>query len=140
MRTVDLMTVGLLLVTIIGWGLWGFFQKIGVAKVGTASSLLLNFSTTFLVVVSYLILIQKLHIPRSGPVIYPILGGASAAIGSIAFFIALEKTPVSVARPMAGLAVLVTALLGLLLLGESLTLKQYIGVGLAIVAIILLSG
>jgi drug/metabolite transporter (DMT)-like permease len=53
---------------------------------------------------------------------------------------ALEKIPVSVARPMADLCVFVTALLGLFLLGETLTITQYVGIGLAIVAIMLLSG
>lgn len=135
----EIATVGLLLVTIIGWGIWGFFQKIGISKIGAEICLLFNFSTVFLVVLSYLALFQRIHIPRSGSVIYPIVGGFSAAIGSIAFFTALEKTPVSIARPMAGLCVLITALLGLLFLGETLTVRQYIGIGVAIAAIILLS-
>ena len=135
----DASTLGLLLVTIIGWGLWGFFQKIGVSKIGAESCLLLNFSTVLLIVISYLALIQKLQIPRSEFVIYPIIGGLSAATGTIAFFTALEKTLVSIARPIADLCVFVTALLGFFLLGETLTIKQYVGVGMAIVAIILLA-
>jgi len=136
----EITTVGLLLVTIIGWGIWGFVQKVGISKIGVEICLLLNSSTFFLVVLSYLALFQKIHIPRSGSVIYPIVGGVSAAISSIAFFTALEKTPVSIARPLAGLSVLITALLGLLFLGETLTVRQYIGIGVAIAAIILLSG
>ena len=136
----DFATLGLLIVTIIGWGVWGYLQKIGISRIGAESSLLLNSSTTLSVVIAYLALTRRLQIPRSGSVIYPILGGASAAIGTIAFFTALRTTPVSIARPIAGLFVLVTAFLGFFFLGEALTLRQYAGVGLAMVAIILLSG
>lgn len=129
----------LLFITIIGWGLWGFFQKIGVSRIGAESSLLLNFLSTLAVVVIYLIVTQRLQLPRSASVVYPIVGGVSAAIGTIAFFIALKTTPVSIARSIAGLCVLVTALLGTLSLGESLSLRQYAGIGLAISAILLLS-
>ena len=135
----EIATVGLLLVTIIGWGIWGFVQKVGISKIGVEICILLNSSTFFLVVLSYLALFQKIHIPRSGSVIYPIVGGVSAAISSIAFFTALEKTPVSIARPMTGLSILVTVLLGVAFLHEMLTVKHYLGIGMAIASIILLS-
>lgn len=135
----DFATLGLLLVTIVGWGLWGFFQKVGVSEIGVESCLLLNYSTVFLMAISYLALIQKLHIPRSGSVIYPILGGISVTIGSIAFFTVIEKIPIGIARSIAGLAVLITALLGVLLLGETLSIKHHIGIVLAVAAMILLS-
>ena len=135
----DFLTVGLLLITIVFWGFWGFFQKIGVSKIGTNSSLFLGYFTEFTFVLSYLILISSFQIPTNSSVIYPIMGGAAGTIGTIAFFMTLEKTPVSVARPMAGLCSIVTVLLSLFFLGETLTILQYIGVGLAIAAIMLLS-
>jgi len=131
--------IGLLSITIIGYGLWGFFQKIGVSRIGTESSQLLGSATNLLVVISYLALNHKLQIPRSRSVIYPIVGGASAAVGSIFFFNALKTTPVSIARPISALGVLITAFLGVFLLGETLTLRQIAGVGLAITSILLLS-
>ena len=133
-------TIGLLFVTIIGWGLWGLLQKMGISKIGAEYSLLLNYSACLLVIIGYLVLIQKLHIPRTSSVVYPILGGIAASVGTLTFFMALEKIPVSIARPLAGLAVLLTALLGILLLDERLTARQYIGVALALASIILLSG
>lgn len=135
----DFATISLLLITIVGWGLWGFLQKVGVLRMGVESCLFLNYSTVFLVILSYLAFTHKFQVSISESAIYPIIGGVSTAIGSIAFFTLLERVPVSLVRPIAGLSVLITALLGLLLLGEALTIKQYVGVGLAIAAIILLS-
>ena len=84
-------SVGLLLVTIIGWGLLGFLQKVGVSKIGAESTILLSFFTTLLVSIIYLTFIRKLPIPKSELMIYPILGGISAAIGTTAFFTAMEE-------------------------------------------------
>ena len=131
--------IGLLIITIIGWGLWGFFQKIGISRLGADSCLLLNGFTVISVIVVYLAFTNRLQIMRSRSVIYPILGGVSAAVGSIAFFAALKTTPVSIARSIAGLCVIITAFLGVFLLGETLTLKQIVGIGFAIASIILIS-
>ena len=135
----DSITIGLIFVAIIGWGFWGFFQKLGVSKIGAEACLLLTASMELLVVLSYLASIQKLHIPRSWSLTYPILAGTSVAIGTIAFITSLEKIPVTVARPMTGLSILVTVLLGLVFIHEMLTVKHYLGIGLAIASIFLLS-
>lgn len=138
-NNMDSITIGLLFVAIIGWGFWGFFQKIGVSKVGAEVCILLTASIELLVVISYLASIQKLHVPRSWSLTYPILAGTSVAIGTIAFLTALEKIPVSIARPMTGLSILATVLLGLVFLHEMLTIKHYLGIGMAIAAIVILS-
>ncbi len=135
----DSTILGLLFITILGWGIWGFFQKIGVSKIGAEICLLLTASVELIVVISYLTSIQKLHIPKSWSLIYPILAGASVAVGTIAFLTVLERIPISIARPMTGLSVLVTVILGLIFLHETVTTKHYLGIGMAIAAIILLS-
>ncbi|MFQ6075912.1 MAG: EamA family transporter [Candidatus Bathyarchaeia archaeon] len=137
---VESTTLALLFVTILGWGLWGFLQKIGVSEVGRDASLLFCYSSMFLTILGYLALTQGIKPSYRKPVVYPVLGGMASAIGTITFFTALERVPVSVARPIAGLCILVTAALGFLLLGERLMLRQYVGIGLAIAALVLLSG
>ena len=131
--------LGLLLISIIGWGLWGFFQKIGVSKMGAEVCIFLTASMELLIVIIYLASIQKLHIPRSWSLVYPILAGTSVGIGTIAFLTVLEKIPVSIARPLSGLSILITVFLGIVFLHEMLAVKHYLGIGLAIVAIFLLS-
>jgi uncharacterized membrane protein len=129
-----------LIITIVGWGLWTFFQKIGVPKVGAESYLLVDISIHLVIAMAYLTLTNKLQVPRSISVIYPIIGGASGVIGTIAFLTIVKDTPISIARSLSGLSILVTVLLGVFVLGETLTLKQYAGVSLAIISIFLLSG
>jgi len=53
-NNMDSIIIGLLFVAIIDWGFWGFFQKIGVSKVGAEVCILLTASTELLVVISYL--------------------------------------------------------------------------------------
>ena len=135
----DSASVGLLLVTIIGWGLWGFFQKIGVSKMGAEVCIFVTASMELLIVIIYLASIQKLHIPRSWSLVYPMLAGISVGIGTIAFLTVLEKIPISIARPLTGLSILITVFLGIVFLHEMLAVKHYLGIGLAIAAIFLLS-
>ena len=100
---------------------------------------LLTASMELLIVIIYLASIQKLHIPRSWSLVYPILAGTSVGIGTIAFLTVLEKIPVSIARPLSGLSILITVFLGIVFLHEMLAVKHYLGIGLAIAAIFLLS-
>lgn len=135
----DLSTLALFLTSIVFWGLWGVFHKIGVSKLGAETSLLVNYITASISALTILSLTRRLHINMGVGLIYPIAAGASISVGTFAFLITLEKTSVSIARSLAGLSVLVTVILGVVFLGETLSIKQYIGIGFAIMAIILLS-
>jgi transporter family protein len=136
----DLTTIALLIISIIGWGFWGFFQKIGVSKIGAEGSLFLHFITATITVIIFLYITQRLQLPNRGGAIYPILGGFCVAIGSFTFLTAIEKTPISIARPFASLNVILNVILGVIFLSENLTIKQYLGIILAFLAAILLSG
>ena len=135
----DLSTVALLFASIFFWGIWGIFHKIGVSKLGAETSLLVNYFSASISALTILSLTRKLQINKGVGLIYPLVAGASVTLGTFAFLITLEKTSVSIARSLAGLSVLVTVILGVVFLGENLNFKQYIGIGFAILAIILLS-
>lgn len=55
-------TLAMLVVTILGWGLWDFLQKIGVSKVGRDASLLFCYSYMLLTIVVYFPLTQGLKL------------------------------------------------------------------------------
>ena len=70
---------------------------------------------------------------------YAILIGVPMAIGVLTLYIAIGKGPVSVVMPVYGLNAMVTALLGILILHEPITIKKGFGIVLAVIAIVLLS-
>ena len=61
------------------------------------------------------------------------------AIAILTLYLAIAKGPVSVVMPIYGLNAMVTALLGILVLHEPVTIPKVAGLVLAVVAIVLLS-
>jgi len=70
---------------------------------------------------------------------YAILIGIPAAVAILTLYLAIGKGPVSVVMPIYGLNAMVTALLGILILHEPVSVQKVVGLVLAVAAIVLLS-
>lgn len=70
---------------------------------------------------------------------YVVLAGGFLTVSILAFFRALSAGPVSVVVPVFGLFLVTSSLVGVLILGEDLTLPKIAGSSLALLAIIVLS-
>ena len=126
-------------IVIILWGMWGFFSKI--ASNYTASSNIYLFGTIGALLVwlfAIFFLGFKFEIKPIG-VLFSILAGALGGSGIIFFYYAMKGGKASVVVAITALYPLVTLLLSYLILREQLTLKQIIGIFLAIIAVILMS-
>jgi len=66
--------------------------------------------------------------------------GACLAVGILAYYRALSLGPVSVVAPVFGLFLVVSSLVGIAVLNESLTLRKVLGIALAAVAVWLTAG
>lgn len=71
--------------------------------------------------------------------LYVLAAGVCITVSILAFFRALSLGPVSVVAPVFGLFLVTSSLLGVLLLGEELTLNRGVGISLAMLAILFLS-
>lgn len=65
--------------------------------------------------------------------------GTFLAIGILAYYRALAAGPVSVVVPIFGLFIVTSSAVGVVALDEPLTLRKVVGIGLAIVAVVLTS-
>lgn len=70
---------------------------------------------------------------------YLIIAGILSGLAQVFFFLALKSGKIHVVVPIRNLSLLVTVLLGVLILSESLTLMKSIGLVLGVIAIVLLS-
>ena len=68
---------------------------------------------------------------------YMYAAGACLAVGIIAYYEALSTEPVSVVVPIFGLFIALSSAIGIMVLGEELTPRKVLGIGLALVAIYL---
>ena len=131
--------LGLSLLALALWGVWGFLSKVATLYL-PAPAVYLVAITGHLAVIGYLFFGGSLTVPWQLAGVAAALGaGVCMAFGLLCFFRALAQGPASQVVPVTALYPLVTVTLGWLLLRESFNLRRLAGVGLALIEVWLLS-
>ena len=131
--------LGLSLIAAFFWGIVGLLQKLGTNRV-SARSLLVWLTVGFVLFLPWFAWKGSLLAIGARDAMLGILVGLVNGLGSWFLFHALEKgAKASIAIPLTALYPLVTVFLATLLLGESLTPRQWLGVALALGAGAMLS-
>jgi transporter family protein len=130
------------LLTVVLWGAWGLQSKIISDRMSPWMNQVL-FPLGLIPAVLWALRSKNVRRvtaePREG-IWYAFLTGVLGGSGNIAFFLALASGgKASIVVPLVGLAPLVTVALALVILKESLTKAQVVGLGFALVSIYLLS-
>jgi transporter family protein len=121
------------------FGLWGFFTKLAVLHIDSKSALI--YQTLGVAVIGFMTLALvnfKPAVEIKG-LSYAIVTGMAYGIGCLFYFIAASKGKIITVVTLTALYPLVTILLAYLLLKETVTVKQCIGIGFAFLAIALMS-
>jgi transporter family protein len=79
------------------------------------------------------------HLSFGWPTVYMGLAGVTLTVGVVAFYTALSRGPASVVVPIFAMNFAVASLLGVVLLGEGMTIQRGFGLLLAVGSIILLT-
>jgi len=117
----------------------GILQKLGSNRLN-AASLLIWVTAGYLIALPGFFLLAPLNGLSTREVLLGILAGAVNGFGTWLLFASLERgAKASVAIPLTALYPLVTVLLALLFLHERLSVREWLGVGLAIIGGVLLS-
>jgi bacterial/archaeal transporter family protein len=130
------------ILTVFLWGAWGLESKFVVDRISPFVNQVV-FSAGLLPPLIWILFSKNLR-RTSGEgqrgAFYGLITGVLGGTGNIAFYLALAKGgKASVVVPLAGLAPVVTVILALLLLKESLNRAQILGLLLAFISIFLLS-
>ena len=133
------------LLTIVFWGLWGVQSKLILEEISSLSNQVL-FTPGLMMLVGLLWLrLRKSRSTVTGSlklgIFFAFLTGVCGGVGNIAFFEALTNgRQASIVVPLTALYPMVTVLLAMIFLGEKMNRYQWVGLGLAIGAIIILGG
>lgn len=130
----------LVLGTIIFWGLWGFFSKLAVQKIGLQVAIF-SYSISLVIMIAYLLFTSQLFPLKSDSmgILYAVLAGASVGIASVFIYTLLGIRPAGITIAITAIYPMVTLLLSMLFLKETLNLTQTLGIILALVALVLLN-
>jgi bacterial/archaeal transporter family protein len=140
-RTLTSSWMLLSIATVLLWGSWGLDSKIVVDRISPWMNQVL-FSIGLLPLLTWVLFWKNLrHItghPGRGAA-YGLLTGIFGGLGNVTFYLALSRGKASVVVPMVGLAPLITVVLAVVVLKESINRAQVVGVVLAVISIYLLS-
>jgi transporter family protein len=126
-------------IAFIFWGIWAFLPKIATQYIDPNSVIVYEVIGAFIVGLIALLSIDfKLQTQPQG-IVLAVIVGALGLGGSFAYVYALSKGPVGIISIFTALYPILTLLLAYFVLHEPITLKQAIGIGMALVAIFLLS-
>jgi transporter family protein len=118
-------------------GLWGFFLKVVLRDLDWKTALFYVFMTIFLIYCVFLF--RKIRFGFSGSHLLALVTGCIAVISTITFYKLLSIKPASVIVPLSSQYVVITVVLSILFLGETLSPKILLGIFLSIISIILLT-
>ena len=133
------------LLTILFWGLWGVQSKVVLEEISPLSNQVLFTPGLLLMALILWLRIRKSGTTPTGNlklgISFAFLTGVCGGLGNIAFFQALTNgQKASIVVPLTALYPAVTVLLALVFLGEKLNRYQWLGLAMAIAAIIILGG
>ena len=120
-----------------GFGAWAFFGKLALRH-ASWSQVGLVYAIASAILFAGILLGQTSR-SFAGANGWALAGsGLCGAVGLVAFYLALDHGKASVVVPVVSVYPLVTAVLALTFLGESLTVLQAIGIGCALFGVVLI--
>jgi len=133
-------TLALALAAVICWGLWAFFNKLAVEKIGVQAALW-NAVIILIGITLYLAFTHQLFPIKQDTtgIMFAVFAGIATTAASIIFYILLSKNPAGFVVTITSLFPVVTLILSMIFLKETLTIQKIIGFILAFGAIFLLN-
>lgn len=119
------------------WGLWGFLPKITIRYIEPKSAIVYEvIGGIFLAALALFSLDFRPEVHPIG-IILAITTGMLGFLGAFFFLSAVSRGPVTLVAALSALYPIVTAILATLILHETLTLRQGLGIALAFLSMIL---
>jgi transporter family protein len=128
--------------TVLMWGLWGFFGKLALERKMAPTTIFLAevLISAACAVPLWLVLLKTQNAPSpfSSWNVFGLLSGAGLAIGLLFYYLALQGGQASVIVPLTSTYPIVAVLLSAAVLGERPSLTQWLGVILVVTGVTLL--
>jgi drug/metabolite transporter (DMT)-like permease len=119
------------------WGVWALLADVATDYVDPVSAMIFSYATSVAVALAYVVAREdSLSTVRTG-VGVALVAGVFAGVGAVAFYAGLERGRTSVVTTVSALYFVVAAVLGVVLLGESVDATDAVGVGFAVLAVTL---
>ncbi|MEM2096210.1 MAG: EamA family transporter [Candidatus Caldarchaeum sp.] len=127
------------LLALVVWGVWGVVTRVASSSLGWRDTTAIAAVGHMSIAIAYIILSRAAVLPQGSAWYMALLAGALGFLGALLFYVALDLNPSSIVVVATSMYPVVTILLSTFFLGESISIRQAVGVGLAIAALVLIS-
>ena len=128
------------ILALVTFGFWGFFPKLAVNYINPQSAVIYQVLGGLVVGIAALSFVG--FKPEAHPmgILFGVLTGIMGVLGTLFYYGAASRGQISVVVSLTALYPVITILLALVFLQETLTLKQVVGLCCAVGAMVLLAG
>ncbi|MFC7215157.1 EamA family transporter [Saliphagus sp. GCM10025334] len=131
--------IGLAVFAMCAWGLWTVLANEATRTIDPKLAMILSYAASVLIALGYVATQNEpLALERTG-VTYALAAGVFAGVGAVAFYAGLSAGRVGVVATISALYFVVATIVGVVVLGESLTIQNAAGIGFAVLAVVLLA-
>jgi transporter family protein len=135
MRDWTLPTLGALIL----WGLWGFIPKITTKYIAPQSAIVYEVMGGILVAAIVLVLLNFRLDTHPKGIALAITTGMLGFVGALCFLTAVSQGPVTLVATLSALYPVVSIALANFVLHETITIRQGVGIALALLSVILVA-
>ncbi|WP_265111942.1 EamA family transporter [Halosolutus halophilus] len=131
--------ITLAVLSMLGWGVWTVLANEATRTIDPPIAMILSYATGVVVALGYVgFQNDPISLDRSG-VILALAAGVFAGLGAVAFYAGLSYGRVGVVTTVSALYFVVATVLGVFVLGESIAITDVLGIGFAVLAVVLLA-
>ncbi|NPV05049.1 MAG: EamA family transporter [Syntrophaceae bacterium] len=141
MTHAELVNIGLLVVTMLLWGTTPLLEKIGLREVDPTIGVFIRSAAVTIVLAAFLLVTGRFQefakVSMKNYTIFAATGIMAGLLAMWTYFYVLRTGMISQVVPITASYPILTAALGILVLGEAATPQRILGIALAVIGIIL---
>ncbi len=127
------------LLSLLSFGIWGLFTKLSLHFIDSKSALIYQSIGVFIIGFIVLMMIDFKPAINNKGLWFAILTGVAYSVGCFFYLLAADRGKIETVVTLTALYPAVTMILSFFILRETVNLKQCVGIGLALVAIFIMS-
>ena len=125
--------------TMLAWGFWITFGNVASNSIDPETAAFVSYLTATVVTGLYVVVSDASLVVTNRGLLYSAVAGVAAAIGVISTFVGVTVGSTAVVSTIGGMYFVTAAVISVAALGEPLSLQKVAGIGLALVAIVVIN-
>ncbi|AUV81202.1 EamA family transporter [Salinigranum rubrum] len=125
--------------TMIAWGFWITFGEVASNSIDPVTAAAISYVAAAVITTAYALFSDASLAVTNRGLLFATVSGIAAAVGVVSTFIGVSIGSTAVVSTIGGMYFVTATIIGVIALGDSLSITQVAGIGLVIVALVLIN-